>query len=588
MTLLTRVVNIKGIRPAPWLGYYPPQFIRSKSLHRSVQTSMTSVLEVPIFRNCIQSLSSLNKQEFTSQPLESQLKNLQQLDCVAIVNPNGDSFTYHQLFKKITENVRVLRALKNDSDLMESRVAYLIPSNFDHVAMQWAIWGAGGIAVPLCTSHPAQELEYTIQDSGADLIIIHPEFIDKLLPIAQKLTLKSHILEETKAYDKGQAGYTFFEPIKFEPLIPERRCLIIYTSGTTGRPKGVVSTHSNLTCQLNDLSKSWGYSHKDKILHVLPLHHIHGIVPALNCVLYNGGTVEFARKFRSDRVWERFLDSKRDLTLFMAVPTIYSKLASEYNQMSTSQQKESTYCASQFRLMVSGSSSLPGPLFNKWREISGHVLLERYGMTEIGFALTNPLSPIIGRLESHVGKPFPSVKVRLVSDSEKPLKERIIYEADVPGEIQIQGPTLFKEYWNRPDATKQTFEEDGWFKTGDTGICNSEGIYRILGRTSVDIIKCGGYKISALEIEKEILAHPKIAECAVLGLPDEEYGERVGSILVLESHVISESFDCKELQIWLNDKLARYKVPTKYFILDEIPKNQMGKVNKKELRKLVK
>ncbi|KAI0244153.1 hypothetical protein L0F63_000915 [Massospora cicadina] len=270
---------------------------------------------------------------------------------------------------------------------------------------------------------------------------------------------------------------------------------------------------------------------------------------ALTCVLYNGGTVEFAPKYASDKVWERILAPERDLTLFMAVPTIYckataafrplnwiAKLAQEYDRRSPAWQKGATAACTQFRLMVSGSSALPGPLFQRWQAISGHTLLERYGMSEIGMGLTNPLEPgsrLEARLtnEGHVGMPFPTVEARIVCDALESARGGAQREAQ-PGELQIRGPSLFKEYWNRPEATKEAFTEDGWFKTGDTAIRTSDGFFKILGRSSVDILKTNGYKVSALEVEKEILAHPEVLECAVVGVPDPQYGEKVTALLV--------------------------------------------------------
>jgi malonyl-CoA/methylmalonyl-CoA synthetase len=305
--------------------------------------------------------------------------------------------------------------------------------------------------------------------------------------------------------------------------------------------------------------------------------------------LYNGGTVEFLQKFNAEKVWKRFQDPRQDLTLFMAVPTIYSKLIQYFETLPEEDQSKYKNCFNQFRLMVSGSAALPGPILQKWKNISGHTLLERYGMSEIGMALTNPYKETNSkRLEGHVGFPFPSVQVRIVRplDADNlPLKQRIIENSDEAGELQIKGPSVFKEYFNRPEATRDTFESDGWFKTGDTASINPEtGHYKILGRTSVDIIKTGGYKVSALEIEKTYLESDFVRDIAVLGVEDQEWGERVAAIVSLKDENTSESV----LKEWGKKHLAPYKVPTLYILLkpgQEIPKNAMGKINKKSLKK---
>ncbi|WP_250635699.1 AMP-binding protein [Nostoc piscinale] len=219
------------------------------------------------------------------------------------------------------------------------------------------------------------------------------------------------------------------------------------------------------------------------------------------------------------------------------------------------------------RLMVSGSAALPVQVLEKWQNISGHFLLERYGMTEIGMALSNPLHG--QRHSGYVGQPLPQVEVRLVDESGK------LVLPGTPGEIQVKSPGVFLEYWQNPQATAKTFQ-DGWFCTGDLAVVE-DGNYRILGRMSVDIIKTGGYKVSALEIEEVLRNHPDIHECAVVGVADVEWGERVCAALVLhpQRQLTLESF-----RSWAKEQLAVYKVPTKILTVAELPRNAMGKVTK--------
>jgi len=218
-------------------------------------------------------------------------------------------------------------------------------------------------------------------------------------------------------------------------------------------------------------------------------------------------------------------------------------------------------------LMVSGSAALPVSTLRRWKEISGHTLLERYGMTEIGMALSNPLQG--ERVPGTVGTPLPSVEVQLVRENGKPVAP------GTPGEIEVRGPSVFAEYWGKPDATRDGFR-DGWFRTGDTAVVEN-GVYRILGRTNVDILKTGGHKVSALEIEEALRKHPAVAECAVVGVPDPEWGERVAAAVVLND---GDALDLPSLRTWAKELLATYKLPSRLLLLDALPRTAMGKVIK--------
>ena len=257
----------------------------------------------------------------------------------------------------------------------------------------------------------------------------------------------------------------------------------------------------------------------------------------------------------------------------MAVPTIYFKLIAYWESQSEEVQKELTDCMKKFRLMVCGSAALPVTVMDKWKHISGQILLERYGMTEIGMAISNPYHG--ERRPGHVGIPLPGVNIRLVDEANKNVAP------DQPGEILINGDNVFLEYWNRPNATEESFVDGRWFKSGDIAIVE-DGYYRIMGRNSVDIIKSGGYKISALEIEEVLRTHNLIKDCAVVGIDDEEWGELIVAALVVSDPAI----DLKELNKWLREKMAAYKTPRKYLLVDELPRNAMGKVTKNDVKKL--
>lgn len=347
---------------------------------------------------------------------------------------------------------------------------------------------------------------------------------------------------------------------------------MLFTSGTTGKPKGVVTTHRNIEAQVTSLVAAWGWTAADRILHVLPLHHIHGIINVLTCALWAGAECQILSKFDVEVVWQEI--AQGHLTLFMAVPTIYVKLIAAWVAAAPERRVQMSAGCAQMRLMVSGSAALPVQVLEQWQQLSNHFLLERYGMTEIGMALSNPLAG--DRLIGSVGQPLPGVEVRLVDEL------GAVVPPHTPGEIQVKGPGVFLEYWQNPEATAKAFR-DGWFCTGDLAVMEN-GSYRIMGRMSIDIIKTGGYKVSALEIEEVLRSHPNIRDCAVVGIEDPEWGERVAAALVLET---MEPLTLASLRSWAKERLAVYKVPTQVLCMAELPRNVMGKVTKPEVVRLL-
>jgi malonyl-CoA/methylmalonyl-CoA synthetase len=275
--------------------------------------------------------------------------------------------------------------------------------------------------------------------------------------------------------------------------------------------------------------------------------------------------------FDAERVWERL--SSGDITVFTAVPTIYSRLIASWDAAPPAVQRQRAEGIRGLRLMMSGSAALPVHVLERWRAITGHTLLERYGMTEIGMALSNPL--VGERRPGTVGLPLPGVDVHLVDE------DGIEVQEGQPGEVEVQGATVFREYWQRPDETRAAFR-NGWFRTGDMAVVE-DGFYRLLGRTSVDIIKTGGFKVSALEIEEVLRMHPAIAECAVVGTPDDEWGERVSTAVELRP---GTTLALDALQAWSKARLAPYKIPRALKEVQALPRNAMGKVVKPDVARL--
>jgi malonyl-CoA/methylmalonyl-CoA synthetase len=427
------------------------------------------------------------------------------------------------------------------------------------VSILWGIWKAGGIGIPLSLSATESELIHYLNDSKISLLISNKEGSKKLRKLATNLQIPLMTTDDLQGKEEG-----------ILPLIGvERRAMILYTSGTTNKPKGVVSTHGNIEAQITSLVNAWEWHENDHIPLILPLHHIHGIINSLSCPLWIGAKVDILGAFEVEKVIKAVCEN--DYTVFTAVPTIYFSLIDKLEGMDVKELDSTKEKFKAMRLMMSGSAALAPEIHRKWNELTGQALLERYGMTEIGMALSNPLNG--EKRPGSVGQALPKVEICLMEDN------KVITEENIPGEIMIKGPQVFLEYWNQERTTENSFFE-GWFKTGDVAEL-VDGYYKILGRDSVDIIKSGGYKISALEIEDVLLRHPMIKECAVVGIADQKWGEVVAVALCS-----SENLTLEEIQTWSLDFLSDYKTPRNLKILEELPKNAMGKVIKPEIKKL--
>jgi malonyl-CoA/methylmalonyl-CoA synthetase len=471
----------------------------------------------------------------------------------AAIRDRKGAYTYEQLDR--ASSSLAFSLLEGRDDLDEARVAFLVSPGFDHVAAQWGIWRAGGITVPLPMSHPPAELEYLVRDSEASILLADSENALVVEPLAKRTGARFHVCDQLV-----QSTALSTPPNLSTPPSLSRRAMIVYTSGTTGRPKGVVTTHANLTAQIESLVTAWEWTRVDRTLLVLPLHHVHGILNVVCCALWSGATLEMLPKFESEATWDRLASG--ELTVFTAVPTIYHRLIGSWEAAGPHVQEARSQGCKALRLMMSGSAALPRTVLDRWEEITRHVLLERYGMTEVGMALSNPLHG--ERRPGFVGQPLPGVSARLVD-----------------GELQLKGAGVFSEYWRQPDSTHDAFD-DGWFRTGDAAVIE-EGAFRLLGRSNVDILKSGGHKISALEIEEVLRAHPAIAECVVVGVEDAEWGQRVCCAAELRPGITLELDELKE---WARAHLAPYKIPRNLACVAQLPRNAMGKVVKSEVATL--
>jgi fatty acid CoA ligase FadD36 len=336
---------------------------------------------------------------------------------------------------------------------------------------------------------------------------------------------------------------------------PESTALVIYTSGTTGPPKGVLISRQAIAADLDALARAWNWTPEDTLVHGLPLFHVHGLVLGL---------------LGSLRVGNRFVHTGRPTpeayaaaqgSLYFGVPTVWSRVVADPDVASA---------LSSARLLVSGSAGLPVPVFDELARITGHQPVERYGTTESLITVSTRADG--ERRPGWVGLPLDGVRSRLVDED----GASVPHDGETIGRLEVQGPTLFDGYLNRPDATAEALGQDGWYRTGDVAVVDAEGMHRIVGRESVDLIKSGGYRIGAGEIETALLGHPGVSEVAVVGVPDDDLGQRIVAFVVGDAAP-------QELIDHVGQQLSAHKRPREVRVVDSLPRNAMGKVMKKEL-----
>ena len=435
------------------------------------------------------------------------------------------------------------------------RVGLLAPSGVEWVTAFAGCLAAGSTAVALTELYAERELSRLVEASRASALVV----ADPLLDMATRVAGTARVLRIGELTATAPA-----------PATPsEAPALLLFTSGTTGRPKGVPIGHDNMLHLGRTLATAWRFTHEDVLLHVLPMHHLHGIGVSLVVALVSGAAVRFLPRFDAVKTW----NALGSATAIMGVPTQHKKLFDAFDAASREEQEAWTHAAKRLRLVTSGSAALPAALGERWRALSGQFPLERYGMTEIGIVLSNPVAG--ERRPGSVGMPLPGVELRIVGDDGEAVPD------DVAGEIQVRAPTVFAGYDGDEAATRAAFRGD-WFATGDTARRSRDGYVTILGRTSVDILKSGGEKLSALEIEDVLREHPCIAEVAIVGLPDETWGDAVVAAVVPKPGR-REELEEQRLRAWAKERLAPYKVPKRVVVVDELPRNPLGKVVKAEL-----
>ena len=474
----------------------------------------------------------------------------------AIVDAEGTT-SFATLGARALGAADVLRA--GATSLDGARVALLAAPGAAWVEAFLGTLLAGGVSVPLSPLYPAAELAYFLDDAQVDTLVVSDELRARIEPVvgARRVVRAADLV----AAPGGRPA---------APAHDDDVALMLYTSGTTGRPKGAMITHANLAVQATLLGDAWGWSERDVLLHALPLHHLHGLGISLLTALFAGASARMLPRFDAVAAWDAMAAS----TVLMAVPTMYQKLLDAFDAADEPTRARWTAGARALRLATSGSAALPARLAGRWGAVAGSLPVERFGMTEIGVGMSNPIEG--ERRAGSVGLPLPTVELRLVGDDGRDAAP------GEPGEIWVRGPSVFRGYFGRDEATRAAFT-DGWFRSGDVAERGEGGYLRILGRTSVDILKSGGYKLSALEIEDALREHEAIAEVAVVGVPDETWGDRVVAVVVARAGFEAALDDEGAMRAWAKERLAAYKVPRAFVRVDALPRNAVGKVIKPDV-----
>ncbi len=481
----------------------------------------------------------------------------------------GKTYTYGQLYE---EAARFAAGLKKWGLKAGDRVALFLENCPEFVMAYFGTHLAGGVVVLVNTQYRQVELRHILTDSRASLTVTGTVGAAELNRLRSDLPdLKGLVVVGGPGEEANEIPAFDFEAFKAEPTGPVNLAggsdlaIIGYTSGTTGRSKGAMLLHSNLAANIATVTASWEWTAADRLLLVLPLFHAHGLMVGLHGTIWTGASAEFRRKFEAAAVLES-LQQESNLTMFFGVPTMYGRLLEEAAKLAKPPRP--------LRLYVSGSAPLSRETFNTFEKVFGQPILERYGMTETIMNTTNPFNG--ERRAGTVGAPFPGQQARVVDvQTRQPLPD------GETGEIEVRGPHVFKGYWQRPDATAEAFDPDGWFKTGDLGWRSPDGYYTINGRAR-ELIISGGYNVYPREVEEVLLQHPAVGEVAVFGLPHPDLGEQVvAAVVPAPGQPLPSAAGLAE---FCRDQLASFKKPRQVILVSGLPRNALGKVQKHLLR----
>ncbi|MBI2754459.1 MAG: malonyl-CoA synthase [Betaproteobacteria bacterium] len=466
--------------------------------------------------------------------------------------PGGARFSYADLERETARYANLLVSLGLERG---DRVAVQVDKSPQVVFLYLGCLRAGFVYLPLNTAYREGEVSYFLGDAEPRAAVCRSEARAWFARVPQ--------LFELDASGRGSlADAAANQPPEFDTVAsaPGDLASIIYTSGTTGRSKGAMVTHGNLVSNALALHRYWRFRAGDVLLHALPLFHVHGLFVALHTAMLNASRIVLLPRFEARQIL-RYLPQA---TVFMGVPTYYLRLLAEPGLTRE-------LCAG-MRLFVSGSAPLLTDTFNGFRSRTGHTILERYGMTETGMNTSNPYEG--ERRGGTVGFPLPGIEVRVVDDADLPLLAGKI------GHIQVRGPNVLPGYWKLPEKNKEEFTPDGFFRSGDLGTFDADGYLSIVGR-SKDLVISGGFNVYPKEIEMLLDEHPGVEESAVIGLPHPDFGEVVTAVVVARA---GAALTEESLIAHVKGRLANFKVPKRVFIVRELPRNAMGKVQKNALR----
>ncbi|HTT06529.1 MAG TPA: AMP-binding protein [Steroidobacteraceae bacterium] len=498
--------------------------------------------------------------------------------------PSGRSMSYEEAGAR---SAALARSLERFGVRAGDRVAVQVEKSSTAVLLYLAVLRLGAVYLPLNTAYTEAELEYFLSDAEPALLVCTPERAGALQALLARLQLPAPATLGSDGASGSLIEAAAHEPPQFEdaPLGSGDLAAILYTSGTTGRSKGAMLTHGNLIANARTLAQLWRFTGADRLLHALPLFHIHGLFVAINTTLAAGAGVLLLPRF--DPVL--LLRHLPEATVLMGVPTHYTRLLAE--------PALTREAAAHMRLFICGSAPLLPETHLAFRECTGHAILERYGLSETGMNCSNPY--IGERRPGSVGLPLPDVQLRIVDSTaaaECAGAEAAVRECPVGqiGMIEVRGPNVFAGYWRDPERTREAVRSDGYFITGDLGQRDAEGYVTLVGRAR-DLIISGGYNVYPREVELEIDALPGVLESAVIGLPHPDFGEAVTAVIVAAT-VGAPSADRPpspdapppgEAQVLaaLRQRLAGYKLPKRVLFVPELPRNIMGKVQKAQLQR---
>ncbi len=477
---------------------------------------------------------------------------------VFIEIPSGQQFTYGQM---LALSAQLANALVTCGVEPGDRVAVQVEKSPEALMLYLACVRAGAVYLPLNTAYTLTELDYFLGDAEPRLVICDPAAKEKLQSIAAQRSAVVETLDPSGEGSLMDLARSQSETFADVARGPDDLAAILYTSGTTGRSKGAMLTHDNLLSNATTLRDCWRFTRTDRLIHALPIFHTHGLFVASNVTLLAGSSMIFLPKFDAEQV----LKLMPVATCMMGVPTFYVRLI-----QSSSLTKELT---AGMRLFISGSAPLLAETHKQFEAMTGHRILERYGMTETNMNTSNPYAG--ERVAGTVGFPLPGVSLRITN----PADGRKLADGET-GMIEVSGPNVFKGYWRMPEKTAAEFRQDGFFITGDLGMIDARGYVHIVGRGK-DLVISGGYNIYPKEVETEIDQLPGVFESAVIGLPHPDFGEGVTAIVVCQpGATMTEA----EILLPLQERLARYKQPKRVIFVPDLPRNTMGKVQKNLLR----